>query len=202
MATLNSPLELTQALAKTPPRHLNIMGYALQKMMVLFVAIALAGAFTLSGLFYPPVAHAAIRQLEEAPGQVVYQSRQALTDQRGDRWQMIAFKRIRSDHTTAIYLRLVGFPSSAKLDRSQPLKLTNSLGKTLIAADVSQDMFTDETQVKPEIGQYDLQPILMQLESAIPLQLVLPTLDSTEIILNVSPEIVEEWRSLVGTIPS
>ena len=172
------------------------MGYFLRKMMLLFVATALIGTFTLSGLCDRPVAHAAIRQLEEAPGQVVYQSRQALTDQRGDRWQVIAFKRTRPDHTTAIYLRLVGFPGSAQLDRSQPLRLTNSLGKTLTATDASQDMFTDETQVKPEIGQYDLQPILLQLESAIPLQLVLPTLDSTEIILNVAPELVVEWRSL------
>jgi hypothetical protein len=143
-------------------------------------------------------AQAALRQLEEAPGQVVYQSRQTLKDRQGNSWQAIAFKRIRPDDTEVIYLRLVGFPGTAQLDHSQPLTLTDSMGQTLTAADVSQEMFTDKTQIKPDVGQYDLQPILMQLSSAIPLRLILPTLDGTEIILNVSPEMVGEWRSLIG----
>jgi hypothetical protein len=141
-------------------------------------------------------AHAAIRQLEEAPGQMVYQARQTLKDQQGNSWQAIAFKRIRPDKAATIYLRLVGFPGTANLDHSQPLTLTNSMGKTLTAVDISQEMFTDKTQIEPDVGQYDLQPILMQLESAIPLRLTLRTLDQSEIILNVSPEMVGEWRSL------
>lgn len=141
-------------------------------------------------------AQAVIRQLEEAPGQTVYQSRQTLKDQQGGSWQAIAFKRIRPDDTAVIYLRLVGFPGTANLDHSQPLTLTDSMGKTLTALDVSHDMFTDKTQMEPDVGQYDLQPILMQLESAIPLRLILPTLDQSEISLNVSPDVVEEWRSL------
>ena len=139
---------------------------------------------------------AAIRQLEEAPGQLVWQSRQTLKDEHGGSWQAIAFKRVRPDGSAHIYLRLVGFPGTADLDHSQPLTLTNSLGKTLTAADISSDMFTDKTQIKTDMGQYDLQPILMQLESAIPLQLTLPTLDQEKISLNVSPTVVEEWRSL------
>jgi hypothetical protein len=141
-------------------------------------------------------AQAALRQLEEAPGQIVYQSRQTLKDQQGNSWQAIAFKRIRPDDTEVIYLRLVGFPGTAEIDHSQPLTLTDSMGQTLTAADVSQEMFTDKTQLKPDVGQYDLQPILMQLEPAIPLRLTLLTLDQSEIILNVSPEMVGEWRSL------
>jgi hypothetical protein len=139
---------------------------------------------------------AAIRQLEEAPGQLVWQSRQTLKDEHGGSWQAIAFKRVRPDGSAHIYLRLVGFPGTADLDHSQPLTLTNSLGKTLTAADISSDMFTDKTQIKTDMGQYDLQPILMQLEPAMPLQLTLPTLDQEKISLNVSPTVVEEWRSL------
>ncbi|TVQ06410.1 MAG: DUF3122 domain-containing protein [Leptolyngbya sp. DLM2.Bin27] len=141
-------------------------------------------------------AQADLRQLEEAPGQIVYQSRQTLKDQQGNRFQAIAFKRIRPDDTAVIYLRLVGFPGTADIDHSQPLILTDSMGKTLTAADISQEMFTDKTQIKSDVGQYDLQPILMQLETAIPLQLILSTLDQAEIILNVAPTVVEEWRSL------
>lgn len=146
-------------------------------------------------------AQAAVRQLQETPGQTIYQSevsqsRQTLKDQQGSSWQAIAFKRIHPDHTATIYLRLVGFPGTANLDHSQPLTLTDSMGKTFTAADVSHDMFMDPAQMEPDAGQYDLQPILMQLESSIPLRLSLATLDQSKIVLDVSPNVVEEWRSL------
>lgn len=141
-------------------------------------------------------AQAALRQLEEATGQMVYQSRQTLKDQHENSWQAIAFKRIRPSQTDVIYLRLVGFPGTAELDHSQPLTLTDSLGKTLTATDISQEMFADKTQVELNAAEYDLQPILMQLELGIPLQLSLPTLGQAEIVLNISPEMVGEWRSL------
>ena len=139
---------------------------------------------------------AAIRQIEEVPGQMVYQSRQTLKDQQGSSWQVIAFKRNRPDQTATLYLRLVGFPGTVALDHSQPLILTDLLGKTLTATDVSQEMFADKTQMEPNFGEYDLQPILMQLDPAIPLQITLPTLTSSEIILTISPEVIGEWRSL------
>ncbi|MEA5448028.1 DUF3122 domain-containing protein [Leptolyngbya sp. CCNP1308] len=141
-------------------------------------------------------AQAALRQLEEAPGQIVYQSRQTLKDQQGNSWQAIAFKRTHLAKKATIYLRIVGFPGTAELDHSQPLTLTDSLGKTLTATDISQEMFADKTQIELNAAEYDLQPILMQLELGIPLQLSLPTLDQAEITLNVSPEVVEEWQSL------
>ena len=70
------------------------------------------------------------------------------------------------------------------------------MSETLTALDVSEDMFTNETQMATDAGEYNLQPILMKLESAIPLRLIVPTLDQQEIVLNVSPDVVEEWRSL------
>ena len=148
-------------------------------------------------------AQAAIRQLEEAPGQTVYQaevyqSRQTLKDQQGNSWQAIAFQRTLPDRADSIYLRLAGFPGTANLDHSRPLTLIDSMEKTFTAADVSHDMFMDQTQMDPDVGEYDLQPILMQLEAAIPLRLILPNLDQSEIILNVSPDVVEEWRSLTA----
>jgi hypothetical protein len=166
-----------------------------------FILGMIVWALTINQAIAP--AQAAIRQLKEAPGQTVYQSevyqsRQTLKDQQGNSWQAIAFKRTHPDRTATLYLRLVGFPDTANLDHSQPLTLTDSMGKTLTAADVSHDMFTDKTQMEPDVGQYDLQPILMQLELAMPLRLTLAALDQPEIILNVSPDVVEEWRSLAA----
>ncbi len=148
-------------------------------------------------------AQAVIRQLEEAPGQTVYQSeistsRQTLKDQRGNSWQAIALQRTLPDQPDSVYLRLVAFPGKANIDHSQPLTITNSMSETLTALDVSEDMFSDETKISPDAGEYNLQPILMKLESAIPLRLIVPTIDQQEIVLNVSPTVVEEWRSLTA----
>lgn len=150
------------------------------------------------GLLNPPSAAAAIRQLEEAPGQVVYQSRQTLKDQHGNSWQAIAFKRIRPDGSTSVALRLVGFPGVANLDRSQPLTLTNSLGKTLTAADDTGKIFTDEAAPEPNVGQYDLQHLLPQLQTEIPLQLTLSTADGRDVSLTVPPALIAEWKTVAG----
>lgn len=148
------------------------------------------------GVMVRPV-QAAIRQLEEAPGQVVYQSRQTLKDQQGNIWQAIAFKRVKPDGTAGIYLRLVAFPGVAEVDHTRPLKLINSLGKTWTANDASQQIFTDAAHPEPNVAQYDLQPILIQLDPAGPFRLEVPRPDQASTTLNISPALIEEWRSLL-----
>ncbi|MEA5420599.1 DUF3122 domain-containing protein [Spirulina sp. CCNP1310] len=160
----------------------------------LFIVGLLAVGLAWDGVIAP--AQAALRQLEEAPGQVVVQSRQTLKDQEGKTWQAIAFRRTTPDGANRFYLRLIGFPGVATLDRSQPLQLTNFRGKTWEATDCSEVMFTDATQNQPSSGQYDLGPILMKLEPAIPLKLSLATMEGPEIVLNIAPEMIAEWRSL------
>lgn len=148
------------------------------------------------GIINPPVALAAIRQLEEAPGQMVYQSRQNLKDQHGNTWQAIAFKRINADRKISIYLRLVGFPNVAEIDSAQPLSLTNSLGKTLTAGYDSGNILIDQAATKTNIGQYDLEPILPQLQTTIPLKLTLPTIQGEAINLSIPSALLEEWLTL------
>jgi hypothetical protein len=168
----------------------------------LLILGAIASSITLGfGLFNPPsfnlpIAAAAIRQLEEAPGQMVYQSRATLKDQHGSSWQAIAFKRVRPDGQTSIELRLVGFPGIAAIKRSQPLTLTNSLGKTLTAPDASIKIFGESKPPEPNVGQYDLLPLLSQLQAEVPLQLALPIVDSEPITLSVSPSLLQEWQTL------
>lgn len=141
---------------------------------------------------------AAIQQLEEAPRQMVYQSRQTLKDQHGNNWQVIAFKRIRNDGKTSFFLRLVGFPKVAEIDRSQPLSLTNSLGKSFIATEASNDIFTDSFDPQPNVGQYNLQPLLSQLQAEIPLKLSLPIIEGEAVSLSIPPSFVEEWQTIAG----
>ncbi len=165
--------------------------------LLLLGAVILGVLFGL-GMFNPPSAAAAIRQLEEAPGQIVYQSRQNLKDQHGNSWQTIAFKRIRADGRTSFELRLVGFPGVVEIDRSQPLTLTDSLGKTLTAANADRDIFTEVAKPESNVGQYDLQPLLPDLQIGIPLNLNLPTVGGAAVNLSVSPLLIEEWRTVAS----
>ncbi len=150
------------------------------------------------GILNPPSAAAAIRQLEEKPGQIVYQSRQNLKDEHGNTWQAIAFKRIRADGQTSFDLRLVGFPGVVEIDRAQSMTLTNSLGKTLTANNDSSDLFADAAQPVTNVGQYDLQPLLSELQTEIPLILTLPTTAREPTILSVSPSVVQEWHAVAN----
>lgn len=168
-----------------------LSGFLLLGVLVLSIWLGLGRVTT-------PQATAAIRQLEEAPGQIVYQSRQTLKDRHGNSWQAIAFKRIRPDGTTSFSLRLVGFPGVVEIDRSQPLSLTNSLGKTLTAADTSSQIFTESAVPEPTVGQYDLQPLLSQLQSEIPLKLTLRAIDGEAINLSVPPALIQEWQTVAS----
>jgi hypothetical protein len=137
-----------------------------------------------------------IRGLKEGTGQMVYQSRQPLKDQYGNNWQAIAFKRIRKDGKTSFFLRLVGFPKVAEIDRNQPLTLTDSLGKILTATDSSNDIFTDSFEPQPNVGQYNLQDILSQLQAEIPLELSLPIVGDEALSLSVPSAFVKEWQTI------
>ncbi len=165
--------------------------------LLLLGAIALAVLSGL-GIFDISPASAAIRQLEEAPGQMVYQSRQTLKDQHGNGWQTVAFKRITPDGESSFELRLVGFPGLVEIDRTQPLTLTNSLGKTLTTAEEDRHIFTDSTKPEPNVGQYDLQSLLSQMPAEIPLELSLPTIQGEAIRLSVPASLVQEWQTVAS----
>jgi hypothetical protein len=172
------------------------MRLQIQRTVSFLVVTAFIGLALLCFVFFTPVAFAAIRQLEEAPGQVVYQSRQTLKDQHNASWQAIAFKRIHSDGSTSFYLRLVSFPGAAEIAHSQPLTLTNSMGQILNAVDASSQIFTDASSPEPNVGQYDLQPILPQLRVELPWQLSVPTTHDETRILHVPPFLVQEWQTV------
>ena len=166
-----------------------------------FSWLLLIGAVTIFvliglGILDTPSASAAIRQLEEAPNQMVYQSRQSLKDQHGNTWQTVAFKRSRPDGNSSFELRLVGFPDLVAIDHAQPLALTNSLGKTFTAVDTSSNIFKEGMQ--GNVGQYDLQPLLSELQAEIPLKISLPILKGDAISLSVPPALVAEWQTVAN----
>lgn len=145
----------------------------------------------------PLPAFAAAGQIEEYPGQMLYQSRQTLQDRDGNSWQAIAFKRIHPEGSETLSLRLIGFYGGAKLDRTQPLTLTTSLGQTLTAKDISSEI-SHGTPAPSNVGEYDIQLALPQLQAEIPLQLTLPTIDGEFVSLSVPSAAIEEWQTLIS----
>jgi hypothetical protein len=146
-------------------------------------------------IFSPLPAFTTVTQIEEAPGQMLYQSRQNLRDRTGKSWQVVAFKRVRPDGSAMISLRLVGFLGAVELDHTQPLTLTTSMGQTLTAKDVTSGISQGATALA-NVGEYDIQPVLSQLQSKIPLQLTLPMLTGSAVELQIPSTAIQEWQTI------
>ncbi|RCJ26486.1 hypothetical protein A6S26_13850 [Nostoc sp. ATCC 43529] len=135
---------------------------------------------------------AAVIQLEEAPGEIVYRSQQKLNDNLGNYWQVVLFKQIHSNNnkTSSINLRLVGFPGSQELPHPLPLKITTDTGKVLTAPDI----FIDEAPA-PTIAQYDFKDVLTQLPTK-ELLVGIPVGKQNFINLSIPEYVVQEWQEI------
>jgi len=140
-------------------------------------------------------AFAAMTQIEEYPGQMLYQSRQKLRDQTGNYWQAIAFKRIHPEGSAIVSLRLVGFPGTVEFDHTQPLTLKTSMGQTLTAKDISSEISSD-TPTPANVAEYDIKSILRQLKPEIPIQLTLPMVTGSTIKLQIPFTAIQEWQTI------
>jgi len=143
-------------------------------------------------------AFAAVTQIEEYPGQMLYQSRQSLQDHDGKTWQAIAFKRIHPEGSSTVSLRLMSSLGGAAVDHTQPLTLTTSLGKTLTAQDISNDISQD-IPAPATVGEYDIKLALSQLRAEIPLLLTVPTLNGKSVGLSVPSAAIQEWQTLASS---
>ncbi len=143
----------------------------------------------------PFPAFATVTQIEEYPGQMLYQSRQNLRDQTGKSWQAIAFKRIHPEGSASLSLRLVGFPGAVELDHTQPLILITSMGKTLTAKDISSEISQD-TLSPANVAEYDIKSVLPELQSEIPLHLTLPVVSGSAVELEIPSTAIQEWQTI------
>ena len=143
----------------------------------------------------PLPAFATVTQIEEYPGQMLYQSRQKLQDQNGNSWQTIAFKRIHPEGSSTISLRVVGFPGAVEFDRTQPLIMTTSMGETLTAKDISSEISKD-TPTPANVAEYDIKSVLPQLQAEIPVQLTLPVVTGSAIELQIPSTAIQEWQTI------
>jgi Protein of unknown function (DUF3122) len=149
------------------------------------------------GICQPTIA--AITQIEEYPGQMLYQSRQNLQDRTGKAWQAIVFKRVHPEGTNTVSLRLISFPGVMEFDHNQPLTLLTSLGKALTANDISNNISQDNVP-PPNVAEYDIKAVLPQLKLGLkdekPIQLTLPVTTGTAIKLEIPSTMIQEWQTL------
>jgi Protein of unknown function (DUF3122) len=161
---------------------------ALKSLLVTVLVIFLTFS---SSVFCLP-ATAEIRQFHEKPGTLLYKSQWTLKDQTGKSWQAIAFQ-VRPPHPQSsgflVQLRLVGFPGSVTLDPTQPLRLDDR-DQFLTAASLAEQLPSGA------VGQFDIQPVLSQLNPKKPLYLTLTAIGETTVELKVPPFLVEEWQKL------
>jgi hypothetical protein len=138
---------------------------------------------------------ASLSQQQEAPQQILYQSRATLQDTQGHSWQVILFKRIRADGSATLQLRLVGFPGIPGPQHPRDLTVTTSIGQLFTAADLTASVGESFAQLS-NVGQYDMVAVVPQLRPEIPTHLVLVGSDQQPITLLLSPLLVEEWQTL------
>ena len=139
-----------------------------------------------SGIWAEP-SLASIRQQEEVPGQILYQSRQSIQDNHGQTWQVVLFKRVKDGSVETVDLRLVAYPGQATFIHPGSLSLS-APNQTILTA---PDQFATEAPA-PNVGQFDLKDILPQLSTDQKIQLSLPLKEQTTI--EVPPEVLLEWR--------
>ncbi len=144
-----------------------------------------------------PPAVAVIRQVEETPGQVVYQSQHTLQDYEGNQWQAIVFKRTQGATAPMIYARFVGVPDRVEIDHSQSLILETERGDSWVIPDISGTIPTDFPAL-PNVGQYDLQSIMAMINPDHALRLSLATKDHQTIRVEVPASIVQEWKTIAA----
>ncbi|OCR01659.1 hypothetical protein BCD67_13615 [Oscillatoriales cyanobacterium USR001] len=136
-------------------------------------------------------AMALVQKTEEAPGQILYQSRHTVRDSHGNSWQVILFKQTKSNQPDTINLRLVAFPGIAEFDHPKTLDISTINGQNFIAADVFE-----KKSPATNVGQYDLSAILNKLPEGYALRLSLPLVDEQSLILNIPPSWVKEWQEV------
>ena len=169
-----------------------LMWYSIHKFLSQLIVVFTIALLVFIGLdnFTTQPALASIRQMEEAPGQVLIQSRHTLKDNKGDSWQVVLFKRTKADGSSIIHLRLVDFPGLADFAHPQPLTITTNKGELFKA----EDIFAQKSPAA-NVGEFNLQNILSQLPVT-KLNLSLAMKDNSSTKLSIPSEVVLEWQSV------
>lgn len=170
-------------------KRISTHSFVLPSLIVGLVLVAIAT------FCQPAPAWATVRVHQEAPDQVLYQSRQSLRDRQRQTWQAIAFKRVSTTGESSLYLRIIGFPDRTLLEQNQPLLLQDMVGQTWAAESAITEIFTQGPPAA-NVGQYRLDALIAQLQPGSPYWLMLPGSDGQPVELKAPPIVVQEWQAI------
>ncbi|QPN64924.1 DUF3122 domain-containing protein [Synechococcus sp. CBW1004] len=137
----------------------------------------------------------ALAMLQASPGETgtgLVRSLESLRDLDYQSWQVVAYREGAPAQAAPVTLRIVGYPGRVRLDHPTPLLVR--AGRRLWQLD-------DITLANPRLAadtraaaaEFDLTPLLADLQNNRPLRLELPGIF---VELPIPPYVVEEWRAL------
>ena len=138
----------------------------------------------------PNSAQAKIERNQLEDNQYLYRSLESLRDIDSQTWQVVAY--YQDNNNYPYILRIVGYPGTLRLDH--PWSLQVNAGRkywdlediTLMNPKISQD-------AREAAAEFDLSPLLKDLNNNRPLRLKLPKVFND---LPIPPYVVKEWRSI------
>jgi hypothetical protein len=126
------------------------------------------------------------------PGAGVVRSLESLRDLDHQSWQVVAYRQEAAAALPSLRLRLVGFPGKVRLDHPTSLQVRSGRRQWQLAdVTLSQPQLAEDGRAAA--AEFDLTPLLADLDQARPLRLSLP---GVFLELPVPPFVVAEWRRL------
>ena len=123
-------------------------------------------------------------------GKEIKRSLESLRDFDYQTWQLIVYPSLTvSDGLT---LRIVGYPGSLRIDHPTHL-VVNSGRKKWDLKDITQESKTKVETLNDSAAEFDLSPLISELDKNRPLRISLPGLIND---LPIPPYLVGEWRIL------
>ncbi|MEM1172709.1 MAG: DUF3122 domain-containing protein [Cyanobacteria bacterium P01_H01_bin.35] len=153
---------------------------------LVFLILVAQGSFTINS------ANALIREIEEAPTQIVYQAKHTLRDREGKPWQVVFYKRLTSDEVDTINLRLVGFPGSVEFTHPEPLKISYGQDKIFLA----RDNFGEKAPAT-NVGEYQFPEVLFDLKTNAKIFLSLPLKTNQQTRIKIALPVLLEWQEVI-----
>ena len=120
----------------------------------------------------------------------IKRSLESLKDLDYQTWQIIVYPS--SQDSKNLILRIVGYPGSLRIDHPTNL-IVNSGRKTWDLKDITKTNKLKVETLNDSFAEFDLSPLISELDKSRPLRLRLPDLIND---LPIPPYLVSEWRSL------
>jgi hypothetical protein len=128
------------------------------------------------------------------PNGMMYRSLSHLQDESHRAWQAVFYKRAQLGQPETLHLRLIGFPGVVTLEHSKPLEIESG-NKIVAAVDVTPSEFP-----VAHVGEYDIKPILAQLDVDKPLKVILP-IETERVAIAIPSEVALEWWRVASWQP-